>query len=141
MTAPIKFTYLEFECEIHLEPLGYYCGYVGVNVGHPAHDLRSGALDKTLSVHGGVSYTNYLNKDSETWFFGFDCAHDGDGLNSSKPNWRDAKFVEAECMELATQLANVSAPIRYEGVPLSCMGENRLRAVLIKLLVEKEKSQ
>jgi len=137
MSDPIKFSHLGLECEIHLQPNGHYCGYVGVDVGHPAHGLDEEELDEGLTAHGGVTYS-YLISDSDTWFFGFDCRHSGDGANSSQPNWRDAAYVHGECMKLANQLAAVKAPISYKGRPIGRLTENELRAALKELLSGKE---
>jgi hypothetical protein len=57
-----------------------------------------------VDVHGGLTFANKFN-DADLWWFGFDCAHAGDGRNSSEPGWRDQSYAETHCRKLAEQLA------------------------------------
>lgn len=80
-----------------------------------------------LSVHGGLTYADDhepYGKPDGLWWFGFDCAHSGDGIPSFiegaiySPNmralqrnepYRTQSYVVAECQSLAAQLAKASA--------------------------------
>ena len=83
-------------------PGGHWCGYVGVNPGHPWHGTDYNGMgwddedapEQKVSVHGGLTYSGACQetKDETTgvchkpgpgetdnvWWFGFDCAHAGD---------------------------------------------------------------
>ena len=84
---------------------GHRCGYVGVPVGHILYGRDYSSPD--IDVHGGLTYSNknagYPDPDNKDniWWFGFDCAHYNDTLESC-----DALYVELECLKLAEQLAN-----------------------------------
>jgi len=93
---------------IVLQPLGHYCGYVGVPPGHPAYggDYTSDEDIYFLEVHGGVTYSgeqneengNYPTQDPEydgRWFIGFDAAHAYDLPNPSRVIESD-EFTEEE---------------------------------------------
>jgi len=102
-----RFKSFGLNCMIRLAPgAGHYCGYVEVPRGH--HAFRNEIGDK-LRVHGGVTYENWLD-DPNDWWIGFDCAHSGDGLNSSEPGWKDFAYVEAEVKSLAKQIAEWKGP-------------------------------
>ena len=74
--------------------------------------------DIIFDVHGGLTYSggneNYPVESKDSWWFGFDCAHAGDG--QIEPTERDKLFydgpardlcyVEAECESLAKQLGD-----------------------------------
>ena len=80
-------------------PVGAWCGYVGVPVGHAAYGLSyyesdfsveevlSGAAAKAapvqakvndLTVHGGLTFSGERDVEGDFHWFGFDCAHAGD---------------------------------------------------------------
>lgn len=104
------------------------CGYVGIPPKHPLHRvdyckptdvLKDGAKPETaLKVHGGLTYAagskDYPIKCSDNlWWYGFDCAHAGDGmlgimvrLTLGKPV-RSMDYVIDECEKLADQLKEI----------------------------------
>lgn len=80
-----------------------------------------------VEVHGGLTFAGRWGKDTNTWWFGFDCAHSGDlapgmkaitkmlrkqGIMPPRPAflerfkeiYRDLNYVRAECADLARQL-------------------------------------
>lgn len=77
----------------------------------PSCDLEKRIpLDILFSVHGGLTYAasgekGYPVQNSKDWWFGFDCAHAGDGtlLTTYWPT-RTQKYVEKECERLASQI-------------------------------------
>ena len=71
---------------------GFWCGYVGVPPGHPAHG--KGYDDVAWAdVHGGLTYADAcrgpvchipeLGRPNDVWWLGFDCGHVGDFSPSS----------------------------------------------------------
>ena len=98
---------------------GHFCGYVGVPHDHPLYGEGYDDVDQDVTVHGGLTYSNSeipgVVIGTNYWYFGFDCAHNGDiccmsgsfgDINcSSKINvWTIQKVLE-ECKHLADQLA------------------------------------
>lgn len=60
----------------------YYCGYVGVPMGHPMHGDSSSYqfvnIDNLL-IHGGITWCDLFKEiEPEYWFYGFDMAHGWD---------------------------------------------------------------
>lgn len=106
--------------------IGYRCGYVKVDPGHPWHGKDSD--DICCDVHGGITYAEAdtpCDKDGPDngWWLGFDCAHAGDAPDPSLPGCRTmdldhggydrirtTEYVEAECLSLCLQAAAV-APV------------------------------
>lgn len=82
-----------------------------------AEDEGKYRLDCVFQVHGGLTYAahrKHHNPEDELWYFGFDCAHAGDGLEEGEEGWKDQAYAEAECKALAEQLAawpNVSMKV------------------------------
>lgn len=70
---------------------GHWCGYVGVEPGHPDHGVPYQQVDDIYRVHGGLTYSAACEQrveegvgvchvpgpgESENiWWFGFDCMH------------------------------------------------------------------
>lgn len=94
------------------------CGYVEVPKGHPYFGAEYDAV--SVDVHGGLTYSSAAfgadkddPRDGDGWWFGFDCAHAGDGNIEDDPRWprpdrgpaRSQEYVEQECESLAAQLA------------------------------------
>jgi hypothetical protein len=134
-------------CLIVRQHHGAWCGYVGVEPGHPWHGVSYGECvepdcgdewwhyDCTpggkTSVHGGLTYSAPCQEGADAkvchvpakgrpdnvWWFGFDCAHDGDlvpaterlmanyGSRGLGGAYRDIDYVRAEVAHLAAQLA------------------------------------
>lgn len=86
---------------------GTWCGYVGVEEGHPAYEKGYDEVD--VAVHGGLSYGDFWKGDrSGPWYLGFDCAHAGDLMPAFPQlggSYKAAPFVVEECRVLAMQLA------------------------------------
>lgn len=105
------------------------CGYVEVPVGHPLYGVHysegvealgpsswgagHASPDDRITVHGGISYAEGNGKypvESDGWWFGFDCAHAGDGTMDHRYRFafegpvRLESYVVRECESLARQL-------------------------------------
>ena len=70
-------------CVVAINPIGFRCGYVGVPDNHP---IRSKDYDLDFEVHGGLTYSGYLDQYKNNlfnglWFLGFDCGHAEDSLD------------------------------------------------------------
>lgn len=116
---------------------GFWCGYVGVPPAHSAFGCRYTELDDEIEVHGRLSFSDRCHDrvchirgpdDPEVWWLGFDCAHAGDsypgreemlsvftsftdalqGIDTGSGGYRDLAYVQAQCAELARQLAAMS---------------------------------
>lgn len=107
--------------------MGYRCGYVKVEPGHPWY----GKYDEIdCSVHGGLTFADPdMSCDKggpdNGWWVGFDCAHSGDApdpelvtaANMSRASFRERfdhggydsvkgqKYVENQCRSLCEQAA------------------------------------
>lgn len=110
-----------FEWMVIHNGMGYRCGYVKVEPGHPWHGKDD--TDSFADVHGGVTFgagdvdCGKGGADSG-WWIGFDCAHFGDAPDRSLPIRepgsfghagvvRTQEYVEAECRSLCEQARNV----------------------------------
>lgn len=99
--------------------LGYWCGYVAVPAGHPAHGKNYEAVD--VSAHGGLTYSDACSGDichvpaagepDDVWWLGFDCAHADDLMPGCSVGmakygtYRTLDYVKAQCADLAQQLS------------------------------------
>lgn len=118
-----EFTCCGYPCVIVRVYLGHLCGYVGLPEGHPYYGMKYGqigAQEGDPRVHGGVTYTEWINPSTGDedgfWWVGFDCAHAGD----YSPGWitSDDEFltahewtvndVEEEIRSFAKQLKEVA---------------------------------
>jgi hypothetical protein len=91
---------------------GYLCGYVGL----PVSDIRNGEhydsdIFTGISVHGGLTYSGFVDPESKRWFLGFDCAHHLDKwwfnskiLDLGNGVYRNIDYVKAEVVSLKEQL-------------------------------------
>lgn len=122
-----------YPCLMVRNKLGNWCGYVGVNEGHPAFErkLDDWGAPETLSVevHGGVTFSGHCDTDApeghgichvpepgepdDIWWLGWDAAHSGDlvpGMLAFQPDFRDQEvyrnmaYVKEQCASLAKQL-------------------------------------
>ncbi len=109
-----------FEWAIVHNGMGFRCGYVKVEPGHPWHGQHYDNID--ASVHGGLTFGEHDTPcdnggpDNGYWV-GFDCAHSGDGPDPSLPGCRPSmlagfrgsikttEFVKSECHDLCEQAA------------------------------------
>lgn len=109
-------------CEIHRHPeLLHLNGYVYVPNGHPCHGMDYNDGNDLVSVHGGLTYSEKLDRGKK---FGFDTSHAGDlspgllltMLDADKERdwswkydvYRDWNYVKTEVENLAVQLHKVS---------------------------------
>jgi len=117
-----EWTHAGFRCRIRRGPMGHWCGYIGVESGHPLY----GRNDDTIwdmyrpKVHGGLTWSNTFHGEDSTWWIGFDCAHYGDAAPGmavvrgrtdffSDEVYRDVDYVVSETENLAEQLARAIA--------------------------------
>lgn len=135
-----EFTQDELQCVVVFLSVGHRCGYVGVPYEHPLHGRECDEVSGMVSAHGGLNYSyEDTNENGDfplplgLWWFGFDCAHAGDGqdLALAKERFpndpsidfliqmerqfpvrqyetvRSLEYVEEECRELARQLSTL----------------------------------
>ena len=93
------------------------CGYVEIKFGRPLFGMGYDEA-QDISVHGGLTFADRGGSflPSSGWWFGFDCAHWGDGEIELNPNAalhpgkapepKSLEFVVGECESLAAQLSN-----------------------------------
>ncbi len=105
--------------------MGYRCGYVKVEPGHPWHGKDYNSLDD-VEVHGGLTFAD-ADKPCDKggpdngWWLGFDCCHYLDMPDTALPSEhgmmrfqsegvvRSQEYVEAECRSLCEQAARAAA--------------------------------
>ena len=125
------------DCLINRNAMGAWCGYVGLQKGHPYYGRTYGDLELSgidLEIHGGLTYSEYCageichphdENEAPVFWLGFDCAHAFDlcpsmharrnydlswpkfGDGTLRERYRDIDFVKAEVESLAKQLAAV----------------------------------
>lgn len=103
-------------CLIRRGPSGNLCGYVGIAHGHPWHGVDEGQITPYPEVHGGLTFSDFIDSDQPWWWIGFDCAHARDLLPSLTPldahqleTYKDVSYVKAECARLAAQAEEAAA--------------------------------
>ncbi len=89
-------------------------------------NAMSGASLSTPSVyfevHGGITFSDRFEHESDGWWFGYDCAHAGDLVKSEgMPHfqgdvWRDEEYCIKECEKLAKQLVKFKLEEEEENV-------------------------
>lgn len=98
-------------CALVRNPLGAWCGYVGLYPKHPDYDKRPHELDEVVNVHCGVTYAGdttaglraacALRKEEvalpSTFWVGFDCAHGGTDLFPCEPEFITKSLDKAAC--------------------------------------------
>lgn len=122
----------DLDCMMRRHPTsGHWCGYVGVQPGHPLHGVNYSDMECSISVHGGITFAEGCQEDGDeataichvpepgrsdnVWWLGFDCAHYQDlspGIHrylswKSECVYRDANYVQRECERLALQISKV----------------------------------
>lgn len=103
--------------------IGYRCGYVKVEPGHPWHGADENDLACDVTIHGALTFAEHdiecgkPGAQDSGWWLGFDCAHAGDARDPSLPfnrillsfgdrgEIRSQEYVEAECRGLCEQAA------------------------------------
>jgi hypothetical protein len=123
-------------CLVKRNPMGAWCGYVGVSDGHPAFEKRYDEVG--VDVHGGLTYSGFCQphdlghedhaichvvedgEDDRVWWLGFDCGHSldlvpqmkalegklGFPLSHEVESYKTISYVRAETLGLAAQLHN-----------------------------------
>jgi hypothetical protein len=66
--------------------VGWGCGYVGVEKGHPWFKKSYDDL-QDVHVHGGLTFSDHRDGDESIWWLGFDTAHYGDNLTEQDENY------------------------------------------------------
>jgi hypothetical protein len=118
-----------FDCLIQrVEWSGHLCGYVAVPEGHPYFGKNYN--DVPAEAHGGLTYSEHCNGhichkadegSPEVWWLGFDCAHGGDlipssraldramgwrpGFRSTYDTYKTIEYVKRHVEQLAEQLS------------------------------------
>lgn len=102
-------------CEIKRHPSTLHLnGYIYIPAGHPDYGKDYNALEDTLTVHGGWTYSHDGGDDDGGKFtiFGFDCGHAGDlspgyaalgMLRSEHDVYRDIAYVTEQLEAAARQ--------------------------------------
>src|SRR5688500_11366233 len=90
-----------YVCRIHRNHVGSWCGYVGVPLGHPIHEIHYYEIEgkyPDLSVYGGLTYSDFRHEWSKDniWFVGFDTAHafDINLMNIDMHIYKDATYKD-----------------------------------------------
>lgn len=75
----------DLDCMLVRNHHGAWCGYVGVQPGHPWHGKDYQSIEMDVQVHGGLTYSNKCAGDichvpepgrpDDVHWFGFDCNH------------------------------------------------------------------
>lgn len=115
----VEFKHLNLHCLLQRNPMGTWCGYVGIPKGHPWYGL--GYDDIPATAHGGLTYSDACHSHichpdgEELWWIGFDCAHAGDeiplmqryakSLKFPGATYKDMAFVKSEVEKLALQVS------------------------------------
>ena len=152
-----EFNHNGLKCVVTFSNMGHRCGYVGVPKWHPLYgkdymdylDIKKEDIEgKEVSIeayftcHGGITYSGGGENstypiESNLWWFGFDCAHYGDGkdldlaievfpeyaeqiartkeIEDMFPTYeiaRSSEYVADNCKELADQLAQFSCIVK-----------------------------
>jgi len=129
MAVEKEWIYKDFKCVVIATGMGHRCGYVAVSENHPFYGLDY--EDEKLhgiDVHGGLTYSkgksDYPVESEGLWWFGFDCAHSGDGRDFTimsedyrrafeKMEYfggevRTSGYVSLECERLVDQLLEMN---------------------------------
>jgi hypothetical protein len=119
----VDFVHVGFACFILRNPMGVWCGYVGVDKTHPHYGADYEGIDVT--AHGGLTYASKCDGDichvpepgmpDDVWWFGFDCAHADDyvpsmgqlSMMSRYGTYKNQGYAIAETKRLAEQLAEL----------------------------------
>lgn len=80
-------TFEGYEYAITRNFIGYRCGYIKLEQGHPWCGVEQ-TLDINAQVHGGVTFSEAdlacgKGGDDNGWWLGIDAAHSGDALDPS----------------------------------------------------------
>lgn len=67
-----QFTWRDFKCLVTYNEMGYRCGYIRVEPGHPWHGQDTYTIG--ANCHGGLTFAEE-DTDDQSWWLGFDCGH------------------------------------------------------------------
>lgn len=90
------------ESNVSWIPNTWYCGYVVIPANDKFYNASEDLLD-TLDVHGGISFTGYLDEVGDAFLLGFDCNHARDDIHE-----QDIFYVERECKSLIDQIIELN---------------------------------
>jgi hypothetical protein len=90
-----EFAWHDFECIVAHNDLGYRCGYIRLEAGHPWRGLNKNDID--TDCHGGLTYSAE-DEDDQSWWLGFDCGHlyDAPDPELVVQSWNYITHVEAQ---------------------------------------------
>lgn len=116
-----------YACVARRNVMGAWCGYVGLDDGHPLFMVETPAEElKFIEVHGTMSYTAWNTTEDQEfyparrlWWMGFDAMQDDDlcpaftdetkprrrRKKESTPTYRDLDYIKGQIESLAAQLA------------------------------------
>lgn len=82
----------------------WYCGYAEI----PEDDRLYGVNElsdilEEFNVHGGISFTGYLDEEGDAFLLGFDCNHARDDIHE-----QDIFYVDRECKNLIDQIIELN---------------------------------
>ena len=121
----IDFYHEGLRCVVIMRRRGHRCGYVGIPKGHKFHgiDYFNESIEH-FDVHGGITYSEDgdgvypVENEDNLWWFGYDCDHLGDALDTSVMSEEERKryipgdgvvrsldYCVEECKKLAEQLS------------------------------------
>ena len=109
-----EFEHAGYKCVVVFQSLGHRCGYVGIP---STHSLYGEDYDTCshLSCHGGLTYADGGQESEypvagDLWWFGFDCAHYGDGkdLKSAYEKFPEERTSIAHTMKVEQMFPEVS---------------------------------
>lgn len=112
----------DLDCLMHRNPMGAWCGYVGVAEGHPAFGKHYDEVYAT--VHGGLTYSDFCQEGNDetigichvpaegrphrVWWLGFDCHHGMDHAPGYAASMRDL------AAQMDAQFAGLSEKLRVD---------------------------
>lgn len=132
------FDHKDLKCVVTFGSNGWRCGYVGIPRSHKFYGKEYTEIESQIDYgdcHGGLTFSSRsvgekYPIESDLWWFGFDCAHYGDGKDLDLaielfphiteslykikacedmfPTYepvRDTEYVVDNCISLANQLA------------------------------------
>lgn len=105
--------------------LSHLCGYVQLTKDNKLFEQNYWDITDPLIVHGGVTYTDYLE---DKWLIGFDCSHYSDMIfdedfipSNQNCKYRDMDYVIKECESLAEQLSQYSISVERNKKIKDCL--------------------
>lgn len=96
-----EFEYKEYKCKVIFMSTGYRFGLVGIPARHPLYRKNHWHLIG-IEVHGGLTYSGFQDflveegfvSEDQYWWFGFDCAHLGEGDAIDIESMREYKMID-----------------------------------------------